>query len=116
MISDIAIIGSDTFLKEGAGIGVVFHARVNELLEQNLNMQRQLRADSDPEVTLTDVTFEGESGTYSLLSTPDNRVRSFYVRSGDFHLVTTSRTIARRFLRRAAETNLPNPIDLSLRR
>ena len=108
VISDIAIIGSDTLLREGAGIGVVFHARVNELLEQNLNTQRQLRADSDPEVTLSDVTFEGDSGTYSLLSTPDNRVRSFYVRSGDFHLVTTSRTIARRFLEvsRDATTSL----------
>ena len=108
VISDIAIIGSDTFLREGAGIGVVFHARVNELLQQNLNTQRQLRANSDPDVTLTDVTFEGDSGTYSLLSTSDNRVRSFYVRSGDFHLVTTSRTIARRFLEvsRDASTSL----------
>ena len=105
VISDIAIIGSDTFLREGAGIGVVFHARVNELLEQNLNMQRQLRADSGPEVTLTDVTFERFSGTYSLLSTTDNRVRSFYVRSGDFHLVTTSRTIARRFLEVSRDAN-----------
>lgn len=108
VISDIAIIGSDTFLREGAGIGVVFHARVNELLQQNLNTQRQLRANSDPDVTLTDVTFEGDSGMYSLLSTRDNRVRSFYVRSGDFHLVTTSRTIARRFLEvsRDASTSL----------
>jgi hypothetical protein len=34
----------------------------------------------------------------SFLSTPDNRLRSFYVADGLFHLVTSSRAIAERFL------------------
>ncbi len=108
VIDDIAIIGSDTFLREGAGIGVLFHARSNELLKQNLDMQRQQRAAKDPGVTLTEVMFNGDQGKHSLLASPDNRVRSFYVTRGDFHLVTTSRTIARRFLEvgRAPDTSL----------
>ncbi len=34
----------------------------------------------------------------SLISTPDNRVRSFYVVDGNYHFVTTSRALAERFL------------------
>ena len=98
VIDDIAIIGSDTFLREGAGIGVLFHARSNELLKQSLDLQRRQRAEKEPGITLTDVTFDGDEGKHSLLASPDNSVRSFYVAHGDFHLVTTSRTIARRFL------------------
>lgn len=108
VIEDVAIIGSDTFLREGAGIGVLFHARSNELLKQSLDLQRQQCAEQDSTVTPKVGTFDGDAGTYSLLASPDNRVRSFYVTHGAFHLVTTSRTIARRFLEvaRAPETSL----------
>ncbi|MFO0882961.1 MAG: hypothetical protein U0894_02030 [Pirellulales bacterium] len=34
----------------------------------------------------------------SFLSTPDNQIRSYLVKDGDFVLVTTSRTMAERFL------------------
>ncbi|MCG8583925.1 MAG: hypothetical protein MI757_04345, partial [Pirellulales bacterium] len=50
----------------------------------------------DPEWRLT-VERIGR-GTATFAHTPDNRVRSFYVVDGDYHLVTNSRTIARRFL------------------
>lgn len=98
VLDDIAIIGTDTFLREGASIGVLFHAKVNEVLAQSLDAQRLQRAKSEPGATLTEVTFDGDNGKHSLLATPDHRVRSYYVRSGDFHLITTSHSIANRFL------------------
>ncbi|MFN9718315.1 MAG: hypothetical protein ACK58L_06460 [Planctomycetota bacterium] len=106
VIDDLAVIGTDTFLREGAGIGVVFHARVSEVLRNNLNAQRLSRQQSEPGSTLEQVTFDGHSGTHSLLSMPDNRLRSFYVQSGDYHLVTTSRHLAQRFLEVAESPEL----------
>ncbi len=98
IVNDYAIIGSDTFVREGAGIGILFHANSNDLLKGFLDNQRTQRAAKGDGVTLTDVPFEGLEQSASLLASADNRVRSFYVSSGDFHLITTSRTIARRFL------------------
>lgn len=98
IIKEIAVIGSDTFLCEGAGIGVLFESRSNELLKTILEEQRNQRRARGKGVTLSTVQLGESKLTASLLSSPDNRVRSFYVSSGDFHLITTSSTIARRFL------------------
>ncbi len=108
VIDDIAIIGTDTFLREGAGIGIVFHAKANEALRQNLEAQRANRQKTEPNATLSEVVFDGDSGRHSFLSTPDNRLRSFYVQFEDYHLITTSRHIAKRFLEvcRSPESSL----------
>ena len=97
-VKEYAIIGSDTFLREGAGIGILFHAASSELLRAYLDGQRVERAAKGDGVTLSELQIDGQNQKASLLSSPDNRVRSIYVVSGDFHLVTTSQTIARRFL------------------
>lgn len=102
IIQDVAIIGTDTFVREGAAIGVLFHAKNSAALSASLKLQRTARADSDVAVQLDDVKFDGFDAEASFLHTPDNRVRSFYVRHDDFHLITTSRTIARRFLEAAS--------------
>ncbi len=98
IIKDVAIIGSDTFIREGAGIGILFEAKSNELLKAFLEEQRTQRAAKGDGVTLSVVPLDQSQHTASLLASPDNRVGSFYVTSGDFHLITTSKTIARRFL------------------
>ena len=102
-VKDYAIIGSDTFLREGASIGVLFRAESNELLSAWLDGQRKERASRGDGVTLSQVRIEGHNQSASLLSSPDNRVRSIYVVSGDFHLVTTSLRLARRFLETCAD-------------
>ncbi len=98
VIKDVAIIGSDPFVREGAGIGILFHASNNALLRTNLELQRTQCAAAEADVTLEEKQFPARKTTGTFLSSPDNRVRSFYVVHGDFHLVTTSRAIATRFV------------------
>jgi hypothetical protein len=97
VIADMAVIGMDMFTREGAAIGVVFEAR-NQLLGVDLARQRQEALDRERQrgAVATTVTIAGRD--VSFLSTPDNRLRSFYLVDGSYHLVTNSRTIVQRFL------------------
>ena len=96
VIKDVAIIGTDTFLREGAAIGVLFQAKQNTLLKNQLNSLRSDVLAENPSVKESSITINGR--TVSLLSSPGNEVRSFYVQDGDFHLVTTSMWIVQAFL------------------
>lgn len=96
LISDVAIIGTDMFFKEGPSMGILFEARNNFLLRNNLNSQRQ-EAKAQHEDAVEE-TIEVGDVKVSFIHTPDNRLRSYYVIDGDYHLVTTSRTIVERFL------------------
>jgi hypothetical protein len=103
VVDDVAIIGQDTFIREGAAIGVLFQAASNVALSASLNAHRDLQANTHENVLLEDVTLKGFEQPVSFLHSTDNRVRSFYARHGDFHLITTSRHIARRFLESASQ-------------
>ena len=98
VIADVALIGRDLFLREGAAVGMLFQARNTQLLGRDLTNQRNaaLRAEQERGATLQTVQIGGRDVT--LLSTPDNRLRSYYVADGDYHLVTSSRAIVERFL------------------
>jgi hypothetical protein len=100
VIADVALIGHDMFLREGASIGILFQAKSNFGLSTDIRSQRAkaLAANKDAE----EATVEIEGHKVSFLSTPDNRIRSFYAVDGDFHLVTTSRTLVRRFYEASA--------------
>ncbi len=95
VISDVAMIGDDTFFKEGAAIGMLFQARNSFALNSDISRQRLQAQTSVKGATDQKVKIAGHD--VSLLSTPDNRVRSFYAIDGDFHLVTTSRAMVERF-------------------
>ena len=100
IIADVALIGTDTFVREGAAVGIVFQARNSQVLgmqivRQRRDLARLLAAATEKTVTIA-------KRKVSLLATPDNAVRSFYVADGDYHLVTTSRAVARRFLEAGA--------------
>ncbi|MEX2176328.1 MAG: hypothetical protein WD872_18340 [Pirellulaceae bacterium] len=97
VIADVAIIGRDTFTHEGAAIGMLFQAR-NEVLGSDLQGQRKRALAREQEFGATEEILTIEGREVSLLSTPDNRVRSFYAVDGDYHLVSTSRSIVERFL------------------
>ncbi|MCA9170859.1 MAG: hypothetical protein KDB23_24455 [Planctomycetales bacterium] len=97
VISDIAIIGHDAYLREGASIGVLFAAR-NGLLAGELMKQRReaAAAAKDNGATMTEVEIGDHKVSFA--STPDNRLRSFQVADENYLLVTTSRHLAERFL------------------
>ena len=95
VISDVALIGDDTFFREGAAFGMLFQARNNFGLSSDFYRQRSEALKNEPDCTEKKVEIAGH--TVSFLSTPDNRVRSFYAIDGDFHFVTTSRTLVERF-------------------
>ena len=96
VISDAAIIGLDPFTAHGAGIGILFQAKNSFLLGQDLNRQRleALQEFSSAEQSIVQIA----DRDVSLIATPDGRVRSYYVQSGDFHLVATSSKLIERFL------------------
>jgi hypothetical protein len=96
VIADVALIGRDTFTHEGAAIGMLFQAK-NNVLAGDLASQRKRALAREKEAGITDQTLTIAGRNVSFLSTPDNRVRSFYCIDGRFHLVTTSRAIAERF-------------------
>ena len=101
VIADVALIGRDTYVGEGAAIGILFQARNSALLQNDLMTQRReaVARAAQAGATMTSVDVAGQS--VSLASTPDNRLRSFYIAEGPYHLVTTSRAIVARFLEAA---------------
>jgi hypothetical protein len=94
-VEDVAMIGNDTFLREGASIGVLLQAKNNLGLAAGLRGQRALTLAKYKDAKEETVEIAGHKVAF--LSTPDNRVRSFYAVDGDYHLVTTSRNLVRRF-------------------
>jgi hypothetical protein len=100
-VGDVALIGTDPFFREGSAVGVLFHAKNASLLAGHLTELRKQVQAGDKAVAASCVKL-GDA-TCSLLSTPDNSVRSFYAADGDYHLVTNSRWIAEAFLRTAQE-------------
>lgn len=106
VIADVAIVGRDTFTKEGGAIGILFHARSTGLLKNDLSQQRR-RALADAQAQgASEQSFQVAGQDISFFSTPDNRLRSFYAVSGDFHLVTTSRAMAEQFVSLTKESSL----------
>jgi hypothetical protein len=102
LIDDVAVIGSDTYFEDGSAVGVLLHAKNSDMLSRNLKAKREKFAltNAKQNVTIKPITVAG--GQIELLSSPDNRYRSFYAVSGNCHLMTTSLTLAKRFLEAGA--------------
>ena len=101
VIADVAIIGTDTFQRDGAAMGILFQARNNLLLGTDLQRQRNEALKATNGAGEEKLTIAGRQ--VSFISTPDNQLRSYYVVDGDFHLVSTSRSIVERFLETGAQ-------------
>ncbi len=95
IIEDQALVGRDLFLSDGASMGVLMKARNAFLLRTTVNSERTKKASSDPEVSLTDVKIAGRTAT--LLSSSDNRVRSFMAEDDGYFFFANSETLIRRF-------------------
>ncbi len=97
VISDVALIGYDLYFADGAAMGILFQAR-SGLLANDLIQQRQAALAAEAERGATEETLTIAGHKVSFVSTPDNRLRSYYVADGEFHLVTTCRHLVERFL------------------
>ncbi len=100
VVQDMAIIGYDLLVQEGPAIGVLLEAKNLPLLRSSLESDRA-NALKDKDniamgIRLETVTIAEQPAT--LLSTPDNRIRSFMVEQGQYILTTTSRKLAERFI------------------
>ena len=95
VIADVAMIGDDFFFREGPTIGMLFEARNAVGLNADIVRQRDATLKREAGCTMVDVDIAGHK--VSFLSTPDNRVRSFYAVDGDYFLVTNSRRLVERF-------------------
>jgi hypothetical protein len=96
VIEDQAMIGSDLFLVDGASMGVLFKSKNAFLLQTSLASDRSKLATQDDAVKLQDIKINDQ--VVSFLHSPDNRVRSFMARDGDYVFVANSRTLMERFL------------------
>jgi hypothetical protein len=103
VIADVALVGRDFFFAEGASVGLLFQAKQSALFARDLAGKRQAAQAREQASGAKLETIRIEDRDVSFLSTPDNRLRSFYVSDGDFHLVTTSRTMVEQFLRAPRE-------------
>ncbi|MCB9891530.1 MAG: hypothetical protein H6833_07775 [Planctomycetes bacterium] len=95
VVKDVALIGQDPFVREGAAIGVLFETDDSAALHEIL-MRRRREIARKEDIALVDITLQGQR--VSLLANEHSVVRSHYAASGRFHLVTTSRHMADRFL------------------
>jgi hypothetical protein len=95
VISDVAMVGTDLMLQDGAAVGFLFEARNGMLLGSSLSGPRAARVKEGKAKEET-VKILGKNVSY--LSSPDGSIRSYYAVSGDYHFITSSRTLVTRFL------------------
>jgi hypothetical protein len=100
VVRDVAFIGLDPYMRDGAAMGILFHANNSVLLKNNLSGQRQQAKAKYKDAVEETVKIAGHDVSYT--HTPDNRLRSFYAIDGDFHLVASSRRLVERFFEAGA--------------
>ncbi len=100
VVKDVAIIGLDAYLRDGAAMGILFQANNNLLLGNNLGGQRQDAKSKHADAVEETVRIVGHDVSY--IHTPDGRLRSYYALDGDFHFVANSRTLVERFYQAGA--------------
>ncbi len=97
IISDVAFVGADPFLEEGPAFGMLFEAANNFLVRRSLSKQRNDALEKEGEdAKETTVDIDGQKVSFA--SSPDGGLRSYYAAAGDYHLVTTSKTMMGEFL------------------
>src|SRR5262249_2432709 len=95
VVHDVAIIGLDPYMRDGAAMGILFQANNNGLLNNNLSGQRQDAKRKHADAVEETVRIAGHDVSY--IHTPDGHLRSSYGIDGDFHLVASSRRLIERF-------------------
>jgi hypothetical protein len=94
-VSDVALIGTDPFVREGGAVGMLMEARNSNVLSTDMRRQRLIAMKEAPDAKEEEIEIAGHKVSY--ISTPDSSIRSFYAVDGGYHLVTTSRVLVERF-------------------
>src|SRR4051794_11365318 len=103
VVRDVAFIGLDPYMRDGAAMGILFQANNSVLLNRNLSGQR-LDAKAQHKDAIEETVRIGNHDV-SYIHTPDGRLRSYYAMDGDFHLVASCRRLIERFYEAAAGNN-----------
>ena len=98
VINDVAVIGTDLFFEEGASFGLLFKARNSSLLSNDFNSKRKELLQKYKSQKAAEQMIDMHGQKVSCISTPDQRIRTFYIAMGDYHLVTRSEQLARDFV------------------
>ncbi|MEC9092178.1 MAG: hypothetical protein VX438_05695 [Planctomycetota bacterium] len=96
VISDFALIGRDFYFNEGAALGVLFEER-NALLSTQIKAARVKILKREKAQGAFNETVDIAGHSVSFIGTADNRLRSFYAKDGEYHLITNCRDLVRRF-------------------
>ena len=108
LVSDVAIVAGDPFVRDGAALGVLFETDSGAALEAVIAQQRTAAAET---AQIKDETVNVDGNDVRLVSTSDNRVRSFYAISGRYHFVTNSKTLVQQFFKASAGQNSLGRLD-----
>jgi hypothetical protein len=103
VVHDVAIIGLDPYMSDGAAMGILFYANNSALLNRNLSGQRQEAKGKHNDAVEETVRIANHD--VSFIHTPDGRLRSYYAIDGDYHLVASSRRLIERFFEAGAGKN-----------
>src|SRR3954453_5339543 len=95
VVHDVAVIGLDPYMSDGAAMGILFYANNSALLNRNLSGQRQEAKGKHKDAV--EETVRVANHDVSFIHTPDGRLRSYYAIDGDYHLVASSRRLIERF-------------------
>ena len=95
LVDDVAIVGADLYFREGGAYGLLFRVRNGSIFAADMTRQRQEWVQAG-RATETKLKVNGHDVSY--LSSRDGVTRSFYAADGDYHFITTSKTLVRRFL------------------
>lgn len=96
LIKDMALIGNDFYLSEGAGIAVILQTNSMALVKASMESDRRAVLAEHEDASLQDVHIAGR--TASLLSTPDNRLRSWMLVDNDYLVITSSSALLNRII------------------
>ncbi len=98
IIGDMAIIGNDLYLQDGASMGVLFEARNVAQLQSSIDSERKQFAKSSASEGVQLDTLQISGRPVTLLSNRDHTIRSFRVVEGNRLLICTSQNLVERFL------------------
>lgn len=98
IVTDMAIIGRDLYVQEGPCLGVVLESTNNALLRTSLQQDRQATATAGQKAGVRLETIRILDHDVSFLHAPDHSVRSFVVEHDKYFFITTSQTLAKRFI------------------
>ncbi len=97
IIRDMAIIGTDLYMQDGASMGVLFEASNIGQLKSSMDSERAQAAKLMESQGVQLDTLEVAGRQVTLLSNRDHSIRSFRAVDGDYLFLTTSQTLVERF-------------------